>query len=316
MLFSSPAGNDLLYDEKLVEQGRNFTNKIWNAFRLVKGWTTAATVQPDECRVAVEWFDSKMNSSLKELNEHFSKFRMSDALMTIYKLVWDDFCAWYLEMIKPEFGKPIDQGTYDSTITYFETLLKALHPFMPFITEELWHELQERREEDCIIVAQWPTTKKFNNSILQEGAIALELVSEIRNMRAEKNLSPKEALTLQVKNGESGVIQAFWPVIKKLSNLSDISFVSQAPAENATSLIVRSQEFFIPLEGKIDATKERATLVKDLEYQKGFIASVDKKLSNEKFVNSAPPQVVEMERKKKADAEAKIRAIEESLSRL
>lgn len=316
MLFSSPAGNDLLYDEKLVEQGRNFTNKIWNAFRLVKGWTTSATAQPDECRVAVEWFDSKMNSSLKELNEHFSKFRMSDALMTIYKLVWDDFCAWYLEMIKPEFGKPIDQGTYDSTITYFETLLKALHPFMPFITEELWHELQERREEDCIIVAQWPTPKKYNNSILQEGAIALELVSEIRNMRAEKNLSPKEALTLQVKNGESGMIQAFWPVIKKLSNLSDISFVSQAPSENATSLIVRSQEFFIPLEGKIDAAKERATLVKDLEYQKGFIASVDKKLSNEKFVNSAPPQVVEMERKKKADAEAKIRAIEESLSRL
>lgn len=316
MLFSSPAGNDLLYDEKLVEQGRNFTNKIWNAFRLVKGWATSATTQPEECRVAVQWFDSKMNSSLKELNGHFSKFRMSDALMTIYKLVWDDFCAWYLEMIKPEFGKPIDQATYDSTITFFETLLKALHPFMPFITEELWHELQERSPEDCIIVAPWPSVKKFDDSILAEGTIALEVISEIRNTRAEKNLSPKESLTLQAKKGSSELIKAFWPVIKKLSNLSEISFVADAPAENATSFIVRSQEFFIPLEGKIDTAKERETLLKDLDYQKGFVASVDKKLSNEKFVNSAPPQVVDMERKKKSDAEAKIRAIEQALLRL
>lgn len=316
MLFSSPAGNDLLYDEKLVEQGRNFANKIWNAFRLVKGWTPTPAAQPGECRIAVEWFESKMNFSLKELNEHFTKFRMSDALMTIYKLIWDDFCSWYLEMVKPEFGKPIDQATYNSTISFFETLLKALHPFMPFITEELWHELQERSADDCIIVAKWPSPGKHKSSILQEGTVALEVISEVRNTRASKNLSPKEALKLQVRNGESGMIQAFWPVIRKLSNLSDISFVPEAPAENSTTFIIRSQEFFIPLEGKIDAAKEREALLKDLDYQKGFIASVDKKLSNEKFVSSAPAHIVETERKKKADAEAKIKAIEESLSRL
>jgi valyl-tRNA synthetase len=316
MLFSSPAGNDLLYDEKLVEQGRNFANKIWNAFRLVKGWSPSTETQPEECRVAVEWFDSKMNQSLKELNDHFSKFRMSDALMTIYKLVWDDFCSWYLEMIKPEFGKPIDESTYKSTISFFETLLKALHPFMPFITEELWHELQERGDRDCIIVAAWPAVNKYHNAILQEGAIALDVIAEIRNTRATKNLSPKESLKLLVKGGESGTIRSFWPIVKKLSNLSEISFVTQAPAVNCTSFIVRTQEFFIPLEGKIDAVKERETLLKDLDYQKGFIVSIDKKLSNEKFVSSAPPQVVELERKKKADAEAKIKSIGESLSRL
>jgi valyl-tRNA synthetase len=316
MLFSSPAGNDLLYDEKLVEQGRNFTNKIWNAFRLVKGWNTIAASQPEECRVAIAWFDARMNQSLAELNDHFSKFRMSDALMTIYKLIWDDFCSWYLEMVKPEFGKPIDEATYHSTIGYFETLLKALHPFMPFITEELWHELQERSEGDCIIVAQWPPVKKYNKSILEEGTIALEVISEIRNTRNTKNLSPKDPLKLQVRSEDSAISKTFWPVIRKLSNLSEISIVSQAPGGTSTGFIVRTQEFFIPLEGKIDAAKERDALLKDLDYLKGFIASIDKKLSNEKFVNSAPPQVVEIERKKKADAEAKIRSIEESLSRL
>jgi valyl-tRNA synthetase len=316
MLFSSPAGNDLLYDEKLVEQGRNFTNKIWNAFRLVKGWSTTTDSQPEECRVAIAWFDARMNQSLAELNDHFSKFRMSDALMTIYKLIWDDFCSWYLEMIKPEFGKPIDEATYRNSIAFFETLLKALHPFMPFITEELWHELQDRSEGDCIIVAPWPSTHKYNKSILAEGAIALDVISEIRNTRNTKGLSPKEALKLLVKGGESNTSQTFWPVIRKLSNLSEITFVSQAPEGSSTGFIVRTQEFFIPLEGKIDAAKERDALLKELEYQKGFIGSIDKKLSNEKFVNSAPPHVVEMERKKRADAETKIKAIEESLGRL
>jgi valyl-tRNA synthetase len=316
MLFSSPAGNDLLYDEKLVEQGRNFANKVWNAFRLVNGWTSGTEQQPEECRVAIEWFESRINQSLRELNDHFSKFRMSDALMTIYKLIWDDFCSWYLEMIKPEFGKPIDGTTYKATITFFETLLKALHPFMPFITEELWHELQDRGDKDCIIVASWPRVNSFDNSILQEGAIALDVIKEVRNVRNTKGLSPKEALPLHVKNGEAGLIQKFWPVIRKLSNISEISFVSQAPAVNATSFIVRVQEFYIPLEGKLDSEKEKETLLKELDYLRGFIASVDKKLSNEKFVSGAKPEVVEIERKKKADAESKIRAIEESLGRL
>jgi len=316
MLFSSPAGNDLPYDEKLVEQGRNFANKIWNAFRLVKGWTITDSPSPEENNVAIAWFEARLNQSLTELNDHFSKFRMSDALMTIYKLTWDDFCAWYLEMIKPEFGKPIDKTTYDKTISYFETLLKALHPFMPFITEELWHEFQERNGKECIIVASWPTVSTFDQKILDESILAFDVVAEIRNTRNTKGLSPKDALKLLVKNGEQAPIKSFWPVIKKLSNISEISFVTEAPATNATPFIVKSTEFFIPLEGKIDAEKEREALLKELDYHKGFLVSVDKKLSNEKFVAGAPPQVIEMERKKKADAEAKIKALEESLGRL
>lgn len=316
MLFSSPAGNDLLYDEKLIEQGRNFSNKIWNAFRLVKGWTTAQIPQPEENRVAIAWFDAKMNESLAELNDHFSKFRMSDALMCIYKLVWGDFCSWYLEMIKPEFEQPIDEQTYKSTIAYFETLLKALHPFMPFITEELWHELQDRGERDCILVAQWPTPAKADKTILTEGSFALDTIGEIRNTRASKGLSPKEALPLLVKNGESAPVKSFWPIISKLCNLSTVEFVQTAPTSSTTTFMVRAQEFFIPLEGKIDIEKEREQLVKDLHYLKGFVTSVDKKLSNEKFVNNAKPEVVDVERKKKADAESKIKAIEESLARL
>jgi valyl-tRNA synthetase len=316
MLFSAPAGNDLLYDEKLVEQGRNFANKIWNAFRLVKGWTVESLNQPDENTTAIFWFESRLNQSLTELDDHFSKFRISDALHAIYKLIWDDFCSWYLEMIKPEFGKPIDRITYDKTIGFFETLLKALHPFMPFISEELWHELQERSEKDCLIIASWPTSKPSDSKILEEALFSFEIITEIRNTRNTKNISPKEALKLLVKNGEHAPIQKFWPVIKKLSNLKEIGFVQKAPETNSTAFIVRSTEFFVPLEGKVDAAKEREAILKEIDYHKGFMISVDKKLSNEKFVNSAPPQVVESERKKKSDAEAKIKALEESLSRI
>jgi valyl-tRNA synthetase len=316
MLFSSPAGNDLLYDEKLVEQGRNFANKVWNAFRLVKGWEITSGEQPEENKTAIEWFEANLNYSLTELNDHFSKFRMSDALHTVRRLIWDDFCSWYLEIIKPEYGKPIDETTYNKTITFFETVLKALHPFMPFITEELWHELQDRTADDCILVASWPAPKSFDQKILTEGSMAFDVVAEIRNTRNAKGLSPKEALKLLVKNGDQSPIKSCWTVIKKLSNLSEITFVKEAPASNATPFIVKATEFFIPLEGKVDAAKEREALLKELDYQKGFIASVDKKLSNEKFVNSAPPQVVDMERRKKADAEAKIKALEESLARL
>lgn len=316
MLFSSPAGNDLLYDEKLIEQGRNFANKIWNAFRLVKGWTVTKEAQPAENAIAVSWFESCLNQSLAELNDHFSKFRMSDALNTTRKLVWDDFCSWYLEIIKPEYGKPIDETTYTQTIAFFETLLKAMHPFMPFITEELWHELQERDEKDCIIVAPWPTVGTYDQAILNEGIIAFEIITEIRNTRNTKGVSPKDVLKLLVRTTNKIAVDTFWPVIKKLSNLSEVTFIADAPHINAAPFLVRSTEFFIPLEGKVDVEKERESLLKDLDYQKGFIASVDKKLANEKFVNSAPPQVVEIERQKKADAEVKIKALEESLARL
>ncbi len=314
MLFSSPAGNDLLFDEKLCEQGRNFANKIWNAFRLVKGWEVVKIDQPQENKIGIEWFDSKLNESLAELEDHFSKFRISDALHTVYKLVWDDFCSWYLEIIKPEFGKPIDTITYNKTIDFFETLLKVLHPFMPFITEELWHELGKRSEKDCVIVASWPKSGKRDAAILNEGKISFEIITEIRNTRNTKGISPKESLKLIVKGEDSGV-KSFWPIIKKLANLSDVSF-SQEKINNATSFHVQTTEFFIPLEGKIDAVKEREAIAKDLDYQRGFLASVNKKLLNEKFVSGAPPAVIEAERKKKADAEAKIKALEESLKGL
>jgi valyl-tRNA synthetase len=316
MLFSSPAGNDLLYDEKLIEQGRNFANKIWNAFRLVKGFEVTNSAQPEENKIGVAWFESRINEGLAEYNDHLNKFRISDALHSIYKLVWTDFCSWYLEIIKPEFGQPIDKTTYDRTIRYFETLLKALHPFMPFITEELWHELQERGAKDCIIVASWPKASSFNQQLLDEASMAFDIISEVRNTRASKGLSPKEALKLLVKNGENAAVKSCWSIVKKLSNLSEISFVTTAPETSATGFIVKSTEFFIPMEGKIDVDKEREAIQKELEYHKGFIISVDKKLSNEKFVANAKPEVVAIERKKKADAEAKVKALEESLARL
>jgi valyl-tRNA synthetase len=314
MLFSSPAGNDLLYDEKLVEQGRNFANKIWNAFRLVKGWEVDASLaQPEENKTAIEWFESKTNQTLVELTDHFEKFRMSDALHTVYKLTWDDFCAWYLEMIKPEFGKPIDKATYEKTVSLFETVLKVLHPFMPFITEELWHELKERKEDECIIVSSWPVAGNVKDAILKEGDFAFELITQIRNSRNSKGISPKEVLTLHQKE-EAKKLNAFWSIVKKLSNINEVKTSAEKPA--GVSFLIGTNEFTIPLEGKVDAAKEREALLKDIEYQKGFMASVDKKLSNEKFVNSAKAEVVENERKKKADAEAKIKALEESLSRL
>lgn len=315
MLFSSPAGNDLLYDEKLIEQGRNFANKIWNAFRLVKGWTTDTSAQPDGNRVSVEWFESKFNQTLTELEDHFNKFRISDALHLVYKLVWDDFCSWYLEMIKPEFGKPIDQTTYERTVGFFESVLKVLHPFMPFITEELWSELKERKQRECVIIAEWPRAQAYNDAILDEAGFAFDVITEIRNIRNIKGISPKQALKLNINSDDESLLSAFRPIVQKLSNLSEIVTAPQKLA-NATSFIVKSTEFFVPLEGKIDAEKEREAILKDLEYQRGFMSSVDKKLSNEKFVSSAPPKVIEMERKKKADAEAKIKALEESLARL
>ena len=313
MLFSSPAGNDLPYDEKLIEQGRNFANKIWNAFRLVKGWDVNADLAtPEENNLGIQWFESRMNESLTMLDDDFSKFRMSSALLTVYKLIWDDFCSWYLEIIKPEFGKPIDGKTYQKTVEFFETLLKALHPFMPFITEELWHELNERKDS-CIIVSSWPVPGPSDKLILQEGIFAFEIITEIRNTRNAKGISPKESLKVLVKSSGENLITNFWSAIKKLSNLSEV-LPTEEKVPNCTTFIIKSTEFFIPLEGRIDAEKERETLLKDLAYYRGFLAQVDKKLSNEKFVKSAPPHVIELERKKKFDAEIKIRALEESLA--
>jgi valyl-tRNA synthetase len=316
MLFSAPAGNDLLYDEKLVEQGRNFANKIWNAFRLVNGWRSESIPQPEENRIATDWFQARWNEALTEIDDHFSKFRISDALHSLYKVIWDDFCSWYLEIVKPEFGKNIDNTTLEHTIGFFESLLKALHPFMPFITEELWHELKGRQQDDCIIVAPYPEPQSFDAAVLTEAAFAFDIVKEVRSMRNTKNLSPRDPLALLVKRTDALANLRFAPVIAKLANLSRLEFIDDAPAGSVTSFLVRSAEFFIPLEGKVDEAKEREAIERDIVYQKGFLAMVEKKLSNQKFVSSAPTQVVENERKKKADAEATIAALEETLRRL
>jgi len=312
MLFSSPAGNDLLFDEKLCEQGRNFNNKIWNAFRLVKGWNTENIPQPEENKIAIEWFESTFNYSLTELNDLFGKYRLSDALMCVYKLVWDDFCAWYLEVIKPEFGKPIDKKTYDQTILFFENLLKVLHPFIPFITEELWSELKTRDEKRNISIASWPLANEFNSAILDEAQTAFNAVTEIRNVRNSKGISPKEAMNVFCSSKTSATFNS---LVKKLANVKEIN-TTESKIQSATSFLVGTQEFFIPLAGKIDLSKEKDEILKDLEYQKGFLASVMKKLSNEKFVAGAPAHVLEMERKKQADSETKIKSLEERLASL
>jgi len=313
MLFSSAAGNDLMFDEKLCEQGRNFANKIWNAFRLVKGWEIATYTQPEENKIAIEWFESKLNQTLTELEDQFSKFRMSDALHTLYKLTWNDFCAWYLEIIKPEFGKPVDEVTYQKTISFFESILKVLHPFMPFITEELWHELDDRKIEDCIIITQWPTAKSFDEKIIKRSEIDFEIVTQIRNVRNAKGISPKEAVSLFSTTSTSTT--AFPYVVKKLANVKEIG-VTSSKVQGATSFMVGTDEYFIPLEGKVDAAKEKEEIQKEIEYNQGFLSSVMKKLSNEKFVNGAPPQVIELENKKKADAEMKIKSLQERLKNL
>jgi valyl-tRNA synthetase len=312
MLFSSPAGNDLLFDEKLCEQGRNFANKIWNAFRLLEGWTVDGNLPvPAASEIANKWFEARMHAALTEIEEHYQKFRISDALLATYKLVWDDFCAWYLEIIKPEYGSPIDQKTYEQARRHFETLLKVLHPFMPFITEELWHALQPRTERDCILVAQWPKASESlqDQDLLRAATQAFSIVTEVRNIRSANGISPKEKLSLELKPAEGKADESCWSVIQKLSNLTEIKETTVKP-ESATAFLAGTTECYIPMGDKIDPEKEQENIRKEIEYLKGFLISVDKKLSNEKFVASAPPQVVEMERKKKKDAEDKIRMLE------
>jgi len=315
MLFSSPAGNDLLFDEKLCEQGRNFSNKIWNAFRLVKGWDIDKNLSGVSNQVAIDWFKARYNQTLAEVESHFSKFRISDALMSVYKLVWDDFCSWYLEMVKPTYGEPIDPSTLDATINFFEDILKLLHPFMPFISEELWHELRQRDEQDYLIVAKWPEAKSADESIIKKANTAFEIISNIRNTRNAKQISPKDSLELKIKGGDFSKYDTFSFMISKLANLTGIE-ATEEKIDGAANFVIEGDEFFIPLEGNIDTEKEIEELQKELEYTKGFLKTVDKKLSNERFVNNAPEKVVEMEKKKRQDAEAKIKILEESLAAL
>lgn len=314
LLLSSAAGNDLLFDEALCQQGKNFANKIWNAFRLVKGWEVAKIDQPEASRLGIEWYTNRFHQVLAEIEDHFGKYRISDALMAIYKLVWDDFCSWLLEIVKPAYQQPIDGKTYDAIIKLFEENLKLLHPFMPFLTEEVWQHIAERTPENALCVADWPRAEKVDTNLIEEFEFASEIISGIRNVRKEKNIAQKEELELMELNIEKkpSIMDA---IIKKLGNISVIETV-EAAVDGALSFRVKSNEYFIPIAGAIDVDAEIKKINEELSYIRGFLQSVHKKLANERFVNNAPPQVVATERKKAADAEAKIETLEKSLASL
>ena len=311
MLLCSSAGSDILYDESQVEQGRNFCNKIWNAFRLVKGWNVdASAAQPESSAAAVKWFDSLLSQTLEIVEDHFAKFRISDALMTIYKLFWDDFCAWYLEAVKPAYGCGMDVQTYNATVGFFDSLLRMIHPIMPFITEELWQALEPRKEGETIMLQRYPQAKAYDAAFIESFRMACEAVAAVRNVRQEKGLSPKDALELRL---DAAFPEDCVPVLVKLANVK----VSRGEAEGqGVSAMVRTSKIFIVLEGLVNVEEEIAKLESELKYYRGFLESVRRKLSNEKFVNGAPEAVVANERKKEADALQKIESIESSLKSL
>ena len=314
LLLSSSAGNDLLFEEALCQQGSGFANKIWNAFRLVKGLNIANIPQPESAKIAIEFFEAKFQKILSETEDDFSKYRISDALMKIYKLVWDDFCSWLLEMIKPAFGSPIDTKTYNEVIRLFEECLKLLHPFMPFVTEEIWQQISSRTPQEALIIANYPEEKTFNEGILEEFEFIKEVISGIRTIRKEKNIPFKEEISLSVIDNEH--LATKWnSIIEKLGNVSAISYVEKA-IEGAISFRVKANEYFIPILDKINVEEEIKKLETELHYAEGFLKSVRAKLSNEKFVNSAPAQVVENERKKESDTLAKIETLTQSLNKL
>ena len=317
MMLSAPAGNDILFDDALCEQGRNFNNKIWNAFRLVKGWEVADIAQPEYAALATEWFESMLAKTATEVDDLFSKYRLSEALMAVYKLFWDEFSSWYLEMVKPAYidgkAQPIDKVTYEKTLSFFDSLLKLLHPFMPFITEELWQHIYDRQEGESLMVQTLNINKECNEAIIKNFEAVKEVIGGIRTIRLQKNIAQKEALALQVV-GENPVA-AFNSVISKLCNLTAIESV-EAKAEGSASFMVGTTEYAVPLGNLINVEEELKKLEADLKYNEGFLQSVLKKLSNEKFVSKAPANVIEMERKKQADAESKIASLKESIAAL
>ncbi|MDR0296222.1 MAG: valine--tRNA ligase, partial [Prevotellaceae bacterium] len=311
MLLTSPAGNDLPFEEGLCEQGRNFNNKIWNAFRLVHGWQIDNNIaQPKEAGEAIAWFEATLHASLKEINEQFEKFRLSEALMSIYTLFWDEFSSWYLEMVKPAFGAPIDAATYNKTLAFFDKLLKIMHPFLPFITEELWQQLGKRKEGESIMMQNWPIAKPFDTNIIKAFEQVKAVTAAVRNLRQEKGISPKEALLLYIKGQPQ-----FTEVICKMANLSSIESVNEQP-DDTTPFRCDTTEYFIKLTVQINIEEELVKLNADLAYQQKFFNSIRAKLGNEKFVSSAPEQIVAIEHKKQADTEIRIRAIEEQIASL
>ena len=312
ILISSPAGNDLPFDSSQCEQGRNFTNKIWNAYRLVSSWEVREMDQPKSSTKAIEWFEAKFNKELAEINDLFDKFRISEALMAIYKLVWDDFCSWYLEMIKPGYEQPIDKNTLEATKDFFERILKLIHPFTPFVSEELWHLIRERKEGEDIIIAEWPTVSDSDSKVLQNFSVAEEVITNIRNVRKQNNIANKVKMDLLVKKNED-IDASFDPVILKMGNLSMLEYKTEK-VNNANSFLVNSNEYFIPFGDTVDLESEKKKIQEELEYTKGFLKSVQNKLQNEKFMAGAPEQVVVGERKKETDALSKIAILEEKLS--
>ncbi|WP_028298019.1 valine--tRNA ligase [Olivibacter sitiensis] len=317
MLLSSPAGNDLMFDVSYCEQGRNFANKIWNAFRLLKGWEVTDSKANEGEKKAVAWFANRFNEAVLEIDGHFAEYRLSDALMSIYKLVWDDFCSWYLEMVKPAYQQPIPRELFEATKDFFEQILSLVHPFMPFITEELWHDelFGPRSELDCCIVSRYPLAGDVDAKLIKDFSILKHIISEIRNVRNSKQLSPKEALPLAVKRNGDVDYSLYQELIKKLGNVSELQAVEEKQTA-AVSFIVERDEFFVSIAQNIDIEAEKERIEKEIAYLVGFLASVDKKLNNERFVQHAKAEIVENERNKKADAEAKIQMLKESLSAL
>jgi valyl-tRNA synthetase len=316
MLLCSPAGNDLLYDDSLPEQGRNFANKIWNAFRLVRSWKVDDKIdQPDSSKVAVKWMNEVLNRSIHDIDFNFRKFRISEALMITYKLFWDEYSGWYLEIIKPEYKKPVDRITFNATVDFFDKLLRIIHPFMPFITEEIWQLLGDRKYGESIMVEQMPETEKFNKDLIVRFDYQKEIISAVRTLRKNKNITNKEKLELHVRSDKDNYDVEFLPVISKLCHLSEILFVTEKQ-ESAASFMVGTTEYYIPLGIKLDVEAEIAGIEEDLDYNRGFLISVMKNLENERFVKKAPIHVLELERKKKSDTEMKIKSLEEALNNL
>jgi len=314
LLLSASAGNDIMFDEELCNNGKAFANKIWNAFRLIKGWEVADIPQPESSKVAIEWYESKLQQTLVEIEDHFEKYRLSDALMAIYKLVWDDFCSWFLEMIKPGYQQPIDKVTFNKAIEMLEANLKLLHPFMPFLTEEIWQYIAERTPEQALIIAEYPKVTSFDAKLIADFEFTTEVIAGLRTIRKEKNIAMKDAIDLKVVNSEK-VSTYFDSVIMKLGNIVSLEYIT-VKIDGALTYRVKSNEYFIPVSGNIDVAAEIAKLTEELKYTQGFLRSVQGKLSNEKFVGGAPEKVLEIERKKETDALAKIATIEQSLKSL
>ncbi len=317
MLLCSPAGNDLLYDDSLIEQGRNFCNKIWNAMRLIKGWPVDPGLPQSEVnRVSLTWFDATFNEALTRINGLYDDYRLSEALMATYKLVWDDFCSWFLEMVKPAYQQPIDETTYQNVVKHFENLLAVLHPFMPFITEEIWQVLRERKPGDSIMITRQAQPVNYDQELVSKFIFAEEVIMAVRNARKEKNIPQKEAISLFIRKNNNEQPDTFYDcIVAKLCNISEIGYLDEK-MQGSLSFIVRSTEFYIPVAVTINVEEEIAKLEEELRYTRGFLEKVMQKLSNERFVSGAPPQVVEVERKKQEDAETRIRVLESQISSL